>query len=603
MTTVAALPASPQAIVDADLLVIDQVVSAVLTTYKVTALKARQYVVANAGVSAGMVASNGTSLEATTLAGNLAFTQAGATGTLTSPAPIQGTGITVSNAGGTSTITNAGVLSFGAATGAIVLGANLSMTGQTLEVAEPLAAIAAGDFLANTTTASAAPTATALATLTAGTGLSGGPFTAATGGTLSVAAATTAALGSVISGSGTTIDAGGTLSVAVGAGGVSSLGGATGSITVSTGLSESFGNLTVKHATTATLGGIIVGSGLAVDAGATLSLTTTPTFASEIVTGTISSGPLLELLDSSSAGSVTAVSGTAMQIVGANSTSTGFDIVNVGSSGSAPSLYMRAATGTRASPAAVANNQQLGLLNVRGHDGTTWLTGNVGQMAFNATENWTYTAHGTNFVLTVTAAGGVTTKKYTFAEGNLSVPGNVVANSVTLGGGSVTSVVAGTGMTAGTITAAGTLAVAAATTAALGGIIVGGYLTVSSGTVAVEAALSVQTLPFSFLGPLANAQQYNVCLTQAGTLLANGGTPQGYIPVNPTATQTLVLKTIHSGTLTTQGTISVNTGGTITWPTFTAVAMVAGDSVQLLNQATADATFANACLSLQFQKT
>src|ERR1035437_10385340 len=137
MTTVAALPASPQAIVDADLLVIDQVVSAVLTTYKVTALKARQYVVANAGVSAGMVASNGTSLEATTLAGNLAFTQAGATGTLTSPAPIQGTGITVSNAGGTSTITNAGVLSFGAATGAIFLGANLSMTGQTLEVPEP----------------------------------------------------------------------------------------------------------------------------------------------------------------------------------------------------------------------------------------------------------------------------------------------------------------------------------------------------------------------------------------------------------------------------------------------------------------------------------
>jgi hypothetical protein len=131
----------------------------------------------------------------------------------------------------------------------------------------------------------------------------------------------------------------------------------------------------------------------------------------------------------------------------------------------------------------------------------------------------------------------------------------------------------------------------------------GGGLLLTAGVLDIEAAAKIRSLPFTIVGQPTNAQQMNVTMTQAGTLLADGGAPQAYIPVNPTATQTLTLKTIHSGVITTQGTVSISTSGAVTWPTFAAVSMVAGDTVQLLNQATADATFANACLSIQFQVT
>lgn len=126
-------------------------------------------------------------------------------------------------------------------------------------------------------------------------------------------------------------------------------------------------------------------------------------------------------------------------------------------------------------------------------------------------------------------------------------------------------------------------------------------LTLSGGTLAVEASQLLRTVPFSFIGTLVGGQTYSICIPQAGTLLANGGSPKAYIPVNPTATQTFVLKTINSGTINTQGTISISTSGSITWPTFGAVPWSAGDTVQLANQGTADATFANACLSFQFK--
>jgi hypothetical protein len=99
------------------------------------------------------------------------------------------------------------------------------------------------------------------------------------------------------------------------------------------------------------------------------------------------------------------------------------------------------------------------------------------------------------------------------------------------------------------------------------------------------------------------AQPFTITVTQAGTLLANGGTPQAYIPIDPTATQTFTLNTINSGVTNNQGTISIATSGSVTWPTFGAVAMAAGDSIQLVNQSIQDLTFANACLSLQFQVT
>jgi hypothetical protein len=138
-------------------------------------------------------------------------------------------------------------------------------------------------------------------------------------------------------------------------------------------------------------------------------------------------------------------------------------------------------------------------------------------------------------------------------------------------------------------------------------ITIGANLTLSpSGVLSAAGApssASIRTLAFPISGMPAGGQQFPLTITQAGTLLANGGTPQAYVGTDPTATETLTLKTIHSGTVTTQGTVSISTAGAVTWPSFSAVALAAGDTVQLVNEGTADATFGNACLSLQYQVT
>jgi hypothetical protein len=113
----------------------------------------------------------------------------------------------------------------------------------------------------------------------------------------------------------------------------------------------------------------------------------------------------------------------------------------------------------------------------------------------------------------------------------------------------------------------------------------------------------LRTVPFPMVGTVAGGQEMNITFTQAGTLLANGGTPQAFVGANPTATEHLTLNTIHSGTLITQGTVTISTAGAVTFPTFAAVAIAAGDTAQILNQSTADTTFANTCLSLQYQVT
>lgn len=129
----------------------------------------------------------------------------------------------------------------------------------------------------------------------------------------------------------------------------------------------------------------------------------------------------------------------------------------------------------------------------------------------------------------------------------------------------------------------------------------GSGLTLAAGVLDVELSIKQRTLLFSLVGLLPGGQTYNLTMTQAGVLLANGGVPKAYIPTNPAATQVLTLNTIHAGIVTTQGTISISTSGVVTWPSFSAVALAAGDTVQLHNQALADITFANACFSLQVQ--
>lgn len=162
-------------------------------------------------------------------------------GTLNVAFPAAGTVVAVGNTGtsfvaaasgqginiGTGTISVASMTTgqFGGAvvgTGLAAIGAPSTLT---------LAPIAAGDFLANTTTASAIPTATAMATLSVGTGLnfsSGGPYTPTVAGTIALSKATSSTLGGVVVGSGITVDVNGTISVATGAGGVTSVATGTG---------------------------------------------------------------------------------------------------------------------------------------------------------------------------------------------------------------------------------------------------------------------------------------------------------------------------------------------------------------------------------------
>ena len=107
------------------------------------------------------------------------------------------------------------------------------------------------------------------------------------------------------------------------------------------------------------------------------------------------------------------------------------------------------------------------------------------------------------------------------------------------------------------------------------------------------------------IGLLISDQEYAISLTQAGTLLANGGPSFAYKPsTNPAAPQTLRVQMINQGgTATTLGTTSISTAGSVTPPTYSNTLLPARDSVSLTNQATADATFANWSFGLQFQKT
>lgn len=201
------------------------------------------------------------------------------------------------------------------------------------------------------------------------------------------------------------------------------------------------------------------------------------------------------------------------------------------------------ANGTAAAPTAVVSGNVLARFDGIGHDGTIYGTTARANMSFRANENWTPTAQGTSYVVAVTLNGGT-----------------VTADVVTVDGLRMTSTVPAT-----------------------------------------IPNLNLRTVPFAISGKPGNAQKMIVTMTQAGTLQANGGVASGTIGTNPTATNTLVLSTINAGVVTTQGTISINSGGTITFPTFAAVAVPAGGALQLVNQATADATLADFCLSLQFK--
>jgi hypothetical protein len=125
----------------------------------------------------------------------------------------------------------------------------------------------------------------------------------------------------------------------------------------------------------------------------------------------------------------------------------------------------------------------------------------------------------------------------------------------------------------------------------------------------LPASADIATIPFPLIGSPLGGQSFMVPVTQAGTLLANGGSgftcfknPAG--GVNPTATWTLLVQEItNAGSVTTLGTISISSAGSVTAPTFSNTAIAADSGIAITNQATADASAAYWSIGFQFQKT
>ena len=255
--------------------------------------------------------------------------------------------------------------------------------------------------------------------------------------------------------------------------------------------------------------------------------------------------------------------------------------------GATPQLIARRADGTPASPTALQLNDNMSNLAVYGYGATGYSTAPRAGWTAVAEENWSDTAQGTHFQWQTTAKTTTTTVEKMRLTGSGALLVGITAQAggelLNINGGAVVGT-----LTVGSIGAFGTL---------------GSHLNVNSGTIDVAPVTLLRTLSFNLTGKPANGQKFGAIATQAGTLLANGGSVQAYIPTAPAATQTLEIGTIHSGTVTNQGTLSISTGGTVTWPTFSAVAIAAGDVVEIVNQATADTTFADAIIGLQFQLT
>ena len=219
------------------------------------------------------------------------------------------------------------------------------------------------------------------------------------------------------------------------------------------------------------------------------------------------------------------------------------------------------------------------------------------------------------------------------------------------GVGSVTSIVAGTGLSGGTITSAGTISLVAAGTASLGGVIVGSGLGVSSGTISNAGIVSLspgtgisvsgstitntgvlainqgtlnsagtitvstgltlaaggtltagtpsisRTASFNVIGQPPAMQAFKTIFAQAGTLSTTGAV--GELGTNPAGTWLWVVDTVHAGTVTNQGTITITSGGTISFPSITQ-AMSAGDVAQIVSQATPDTTGADLVLGFVY---
>jgi len=167
----------------------------------------------------------------------------------------------------------------------------------------------------------------------------------------------------------------------------------------------------------------------------------------------------------------TQLTGTVLQVVGANATTARIEL---DSFGGVPIYTTRRANGTKAAPTTILSADQLGSYNFNGlASGTTTYYGPAGRLAAMATENWSGTAGGTKLVFSVTPN---TTQVLTDA---LQIDQDSKLRGIDAAQGTTVTIVGGTSSTSAN--AGGAVAIVGGTPGATG---VGGAVTITGGSAA-----------------------------------------------------------------------------------------------------------------------
>jgi hypothetical protein len=106
-----------------------------------------------------------------------------------------------------------------------------------------------------------------------------------------------------------------------------------------------------------------------------------------------------------------------------------------------------------------------------------------------------------------------------------------------------------------------------------------------------------RTLVFGFTGQPTSSQLLQIPITDAGTLLANAAGAQGNCATNPSSTWTFILASKDEGFI---GTIDIDTSGVFSWPSFSAIAMAAGDVLFIEAPFGQDPTGSDVVFSMKF---
>lgn len=111
-----------------------------------------------------------------------------------------------------------------------------------------------------------------------------------------------------------------------------------------------------------------------------------------------------------------APTGTVLQLGGADTTSTR-ELIDAFGTGVSPTLTMRSARGTAASPSAVQSGDAISAVNVRAYGATGYSSSHRAGETVTASENWSDTAQGTKYCISTTKNGTVLTNNTLCVDG------------------------------------------------------------------------------------------------------------------------------------------------------------------------------------------